>query len=419
MKNILIVLICIITNIFVSCSKKEKPEEPKVKLVFATHLETIPIVQKTLEVFNKKQNNIEVVLDEYTGETDEQHDKFLTKFSMKSSSFDILSADVIWVAEFAQAGYVLSLDEYIKRDKIDLSNYMEGSNKAVTYKNKIWGIHRFVDAGMLYYRTDIVKDPPKTWDQLIELSIKYKGKFGIVDGFCFQARQYEGLVCNVLEYIYGYGGEVIDSSGKVVINSKASEKGLKKFIEIVHSGIVPKDIAIYRERETEKNFLDGKSVFSRNWPYIWKMSANSKIAGKIGVTVLPRGDKRSAATLGGWIAMINMYSKYPEESWEFVKFLAGPEGQKIWAVEGGFYPTYLPLYKDPDVIKANPHMGNKNFVKALKAALPRPVSPVYPQLSYIIQIETTKVINKEISVKQALRNMEKEMNRLIKKEKVK
>jgi multiple sugar transport system substrate-binding protein len=415
MMKIIFKIFVIMALIFGGCSKPKeaKPEiKEKVKLTYAVSPGVAE--RKIVEKFNETHPDIEVELVGFTGDTGEKHDRYVTMLSMKSSEYDVLDCDVVWVAEFASAGYVMPLDEYIERDSFDLQNYLEATRKSVTYDNKIWGIPRFTDLGLLYYRKDIVEKPPKTWNELTEQAKKYMGGNGTQYGFVFQARPYEGMVANILEYIRAYGGQVIDEKGNVVINSPQAAKGLKKFAEIVNSDYVPKDIKIYREGESEYSFLSGKSVFLRSWPYIWAVKDNYRIRENVGIAPLPKGDAMAASTLGGWVAMVNRNTKHPDEAWEFVKFLAGPQGQKIQAISWGLLPAYAPLYRDLDVLKANPYFENPDFLKAINTTVPRPVSPFYLQISDIIQLEVSKLIEGEQSVEEALEQMEKQIKEAVK-----
>ncbi|BDU50545.1 ABC transporter substrate-binding protein [Haliovirga abyssi] len=414
MKKYVVYILILGILIGINGCRKKKAQVKKIKIIYASNMYPIPATEEVIKRFNAIQNKIEVVHLNLSGTTNEVHDKYETILSRRSHDIDLFLGDVVWVAEMAQKGYILDIDDYIKRDNINLSNYIEGSLKATYYKNKIWGLPIFIDAGMLFYRKDIVATPPKSWDELIEMAKRYKGKKGTVDGYDFQCYSYEGLICNFLEYIYSYGGEVLDSNENVVIDSKEAKRGFEKFMEIEKSDFVPKDIKNYKEKESENNFLGGKSVFSRNWPYLWSESLKTDLKGKIGISPLPKGDKKSAAVLGGWVGMINKSTKHKEEAWEFLKFLASEEGEKIRAIKNGVSPTYIPLYRDKGLTELYPYFKNPEFLKALKAAVPRPVSPVYPKVSEIMQIEILKVINNEETIDQSLKNMEMKIKDAIK-----
>ncbi|ADQ05528.1 extracellular solute-binding protein family 1 [Caldicellulosiruptor owensensis OL] len=373
---------------------------------------------KILQEFMKKNPDIKVIFKENPSDTGQNHDQLVTVLSAGGSDIDVFDMDVIWPAEFAQAGYTLPLDRFIKRDKINLNDYIKGTIDAARFKGQMWAFPRFIDAGVLYYRKDIVpqNELPKTWDDLIKVAKKYKGKNGTKYGFLMQAKQYEGLVCDAIEYIASYGGRVVDESGNIVVYNQGTIDGLNMMRKVITSGIVPPNINTFTEVETHTAFINGLSVFARNWPYMWAMinSPQSKVKGKVGILPLPKGSKGSAACLGGWMVGINKFSKNPEASWRLLKFLVQKEGQKLMAIYNGNVPVYKPLFNDKDVIKANPLIGDKKFVEAILAAVPRPVSPIYPKISDVMQIELSNIVNGKKDVKTAVLDMDKKLKEVVK-----
>jgi len=391
----------------------EKSEEV-VKIVYARGQDATKATEKIIEAFEAKYPHIDVEFREMPSDSGAQHDAYVTMLNAQSSEIDVMDLDVVWPAEFAQAGYALPLDRFIEQDGIDLSKYNQGALAAGNFDGKQWALPKFIDAGMLFYRTDLVPADkvPKTWDELLAAAKELKGQGGTQFGYLMQAKQYEGLVCNAVEFIASYGGKVVDENNNVVINSPETIKGLKKMVEIVKSDVVPSNITTFTEPESHTSFIEGQSAFIRNWPYQYALANDaeqSKIVGKVGVAPLPAGDKGSAATLGGWMTAINKYSKHKEEAWEFVKFMTGPEGQKISAIYGGLAPTLPELFNDKEVLEANPFFAQEGFVNALNAAVPRPVVPNYPEVSEIIQINVSKMLAGELTVEQAVANMEQEI----------
>lgn len=229
--------------------------------------------EKIIKEFMKKNPDIKVIYKENPSDTGQNHDQLVTVMSAGGSDIDVFDMDVIWPAEFAQAGYTLPLDRFIKRDKINLNDYIKGTIDAARFKGQMWAFPRFIDAGLLYYRKDIVpqNELPKTWDDLIKVAKKYKGKKGTKYGFLMQAKQYEGLVCDAIEYIASYGGRVVDESGNIVVNNKGTIDGLNMMRKVITSGIVPPNINTFTEIETHTAFINGLAVFARNWPYMWAM----------------------------------------------------------------------------------------------------------------------------------------------------
>ncbi|NGQ97451.1 ABC transporter substrate-binding protein [Brevibacillus sp. SYP-B805] len=399
-------------------SDSTQPSGEKVKIVYARGQDATGSTLKVIEAFEKAHPNIDVEFREMPTDTGQSHDQYVTMFSAQSSEIDVFDLDVIWPAEFAQAGYLLPLDRLIEQDGIETDKYIKGAMEAGNFGGQQWTLPKFVDAGLLFYRKDLVKEPPKTWDELIAQAKELKGKGGTKFGYLMQAKQYEGLVCNFIEFSAAYGGKILDEQGNVAVNNPGTIKGLKKMMEIVKSDFVPKNITTFTEVESHTAFLEGQSAFIRNWPYQYALAqdpAQSKIVDKIGLAPLPAGDTRSAAALGGWMGGINKYSKHPKEAWELLKFMAGPEGQKISAIYGSLTPTYLPVFDDPEVQKANPLFSNKDFVNGVSAAVSRPTTPIYPKISEVIQIEVSKALAGQQTAEQAVQNMETKMKELMKK----
>ena len=398
--------------------KDSKPaSEEVVKITYARGADSTGSTEKLIEAFEKANPNIDVEYQEMPNSSGQQHDQYVTAFSSKSTEIDVFDADVVWPAEFAQANYALELDRLIEKDGIKMEDYFPGTVQAGKFSGKQWAMPKYMDAGLLYYRTDIVQNPPKTWDELIAAAKEGNGKEGTKFGYALQANQYEGLVVNAIEFISSYGGKVIDENNKVVIDSPESIKGLAKMVEVVNADFMPNNILTFSETETETAFIEGQTAMARNWPYMSKSAADperSKVVDKVGYAVLPAGDAGSAATLGGYMTMINRYTDQPEAAWEFVKFMTGAEGQTISAVEGGRAPTLEALYDKEEVKSATPLFGNEEFVKVLHSAVPRPITPNYPKVSDIMQIEVSKALTKEITPEQAVKNMQQKMEEALK-----
>ncbi|MGD6817139.1 ABC transporter substrate-binding protein [Metabacillus sp. 84] len=399
--------------------EKEGSKGEKVTITYARGKDVTQGTTKMVEAFEKKHPNIDVEFREMPADSGAQHDAYVTAFNANSSEIDVFDMDVVWPAEFAQADYVLPLDRYIQQDGIDLSEYNEGALAASQFNGKQWALPKFVDAGLLFYRTDLVSEEevPETWDELIEQAAAKKGEGGTKFGYVMQAKQYEGLVCNAIEFVAAYGGEFINEKNEVVVNSPETIKGLSKLVEVAKSDFVPENLTTFTEIESDQAFIEGQTAFLRNWPYEYA-SANdeekSKIAGKVAIAPLPSGDKGSAAALGGWQAGINKNSEHPKEAWEFLKFMAGEEGQKIDAIHGGHAPTINKLFEDKEVLEANPTFGDKNFQEGLMAAVPRPVAANYQEISEIIQINVSKAIAGDMTVEEAAQKMETDMKGQVK-----
>jgi trehalose/maltose transport system substrate-binding protein len=304
---------------------------------------------------------------------------FRQMFAAKSSDVDVITVDVVWPGT-------------IKAHLLDLGPYAKGAEKAHfptivannTVDGKLLAMPWFTDAGVLYYRKDLLskygEKPPTTWDEMTATAKKVmdgERKAGNADmqGYVFQGKAYEGLSCNALEWVASYGGGgVVDASGKITINNPQAVKALGTAAGWIGT-ISPTGVLNYGEEDARGVFQKGNSVFMRNWPYAWSLSqgADSPVKDKVGVINLPKGgDGKSVGTLGGWQLSVVKYSKNPEVAADLVMYLTSPEVQKDRAIRGSYNPTIPALYKDAAVLQANPFFGTlyDTFVNAV----PRPAT---------------------------------------------
>lgn len=404
----LLLCLAMVLGVFLAPAALAEP----VEIAFSTGADATGGFAKVVEDFNKlHEGEIHVKLVEMPNNTTQQHDMYVTSLSSNGTEYDVISGDCIWPAEFSNAGYVLPLDRYLERDDVSLDDYMQGTITAATFKGKLWALPRYVDAGMMFYRTDLVDAPPATYEDLLKIGGELQAAGKVESGYVSQGAQYEGLVCNAVEYINAYGGAVVDGDGNVIINSPNTIAGLQAMQNLYRSTVMPPNTNTIQENETVAAFTEGKAAFARNWSYMWALcqAEGSQVAGKVAIAPLPTGSVQSSACLGGWMGMINANSKNPDASWEFLKYLCGFEGQKTMAIVAGHAPTMLSVYKDADVLAANPHYGVEGFVESMSVAAPRPVSPVYATLSEIMQVEISKCLSGQLTVEEAVANMDKQM----------
>ncbi len=272
------------------------------------------------------------------------------------------------------------------RSRISISNFFPAIVKNNTANDKLVGIPWFTDAGLLYYRTDLLQKygydkPPQTWQELTDMAKKIQDgerAAGNNDfwGFTWQGKAYEGLTCDALEWQFSNGGgQIIEPDGTVSINNPQAIAAFNMAKGWVNT-ISPEGVTTYTEPESLNVFTASNAAFMRNWPYAVAVgdAADSKIKGQFAVTQLPQGDGANAthaATLGGWQLMVSTYSKNQDAAIEFVKYYTSPELQKANAIERTLLPTIPAVYDDPEVLKVNP------YYKDLKpvfqgGAVPRP-----------------------------------------------
>jgi multiple sugar transport system substrate-binding protein len=332
----------------------------------------------------------------------------------RSGSIDVMSIDVVYPAVFASQGWTVPLNS--RWSESDRANYLPGPIKSCTYNGQVVAAPMRTDLGVLYYRTDIVSTPPSTFADLTTTakSNASKAKYGYV----WQGSQYEGLVCDFSEVLHGYGGDVLDptDSKKVIVNSPEGVQALTEMVSWVGT-ISPTAITTFTEEPSRQAFQNGDAIFMRNWPYAYSLgnASGSKIAGKFDITSLPFGGSGTVghSTVGGWNMAINAFSKNPDASWSFIKYMLSSDAQKQLAIKGSFTPALKSVYDDPAVKSAQPLFTKLQPI--LQNSLPRPISPVYPDLSNIIQNHVHQALTKTVGPADALSALQTELQALVSK----
>lgn len=340
----------------------------------------------------------------------------------QSSDIDVFQIDVIWPGILG--AHFIDLREHIDDDEI--GQHFEAIVENNTVDGSLVGMPWFTDAGLLYYRTDLLeqygKEPPETWQELSEIAqeiVEAERAAGNdrMQGFVFQGRAYEGLTCNALEWVDSFGGgTIVDSEGNVTINNEQAAQALELAAGWT-GAIAPEGVLNYAEEEARGVFQSGNAVFMRNWPYAWALgnAPDSPIAGNIGVTQLPKGgeDGKHTGVLGGWQLAVSRYSQDPEVAADLVRHLTSYEEQKRRAIVGSYNPTIAPLYEDEEVLAASPFFGElyETFTNAV-ARPSRVTGERYNQVSAEFFNAAHAVLSGRAEAGPALADLEQRLERL-------
>jgi multiple sugar transport system substrate-binding protein len=374
--------------------------QEKATIVFASMktygVDTMPLLIRRFEKANP-DINVEFVEMPSPNFSTEIHQYLVTTLAAKTDDVDVFTIDCIWFPEFAEAGWLLPTDKYVSEE--EKAEYFPGAIETVSYKGQLVGIPWFLDAGMLYYRTDLLEkygfEPPETWDELIDQAKAIMEGEGDpnLQGFVYQARQAEVLVCDLVSFLGG-DGAVFDKEGKVVIDNDEGLRTAQLMYDLIYKHkISPEAVNTYDEEPSRRIFTDGNAVFLRNWSYVWAISQDpneSKVVDKVAVIPLPHFEgSESASCLGGYQYGVNYYTKHPDEAAKFTKFIASPESQLYFAIRG-WAPTRPAVYEDTELAKVQPFLVSLKDVFVYAA--PRPITPYYPEISLILQAEFSKLL---------------------------
>lgn len=399
------VLLTAFLSVFQACTQKANTQENTIR--FVTWKPNQPAVwEEAIGRFHERYPNIRVIREIGPHSATEYHDLLTQKLKNGDSSVDVFFMDVVWPPEFSSAGWALPLDEYFTQQ--ERMKFLDAPLLANTFQNRIYGVPFWISGGLLYYRKDLLDkygfSPPSTWEEMLQqigaVLDAEKKNHPDLKGYSAQFKQYEGLVCNMLELVMSGKGTLVDPEKMTPFLSKTKAVEAVRFVrdEIIGKA-APRGVLTYQEPESLDLFVQGGAVFHRNWPYAWEAVNNaetSKIAGKVGISALPHFEGgRSYSALGGWQFGISRYSKKPDLAWKFIAFMTSPEMQKFFAVRASQPPVRKALYEDPDVLDANPHFASLKEV--FLTAYPRPRTPFYPALSNILQRYFSKAVSSQDS----------------------
>jgi multiple sugar transport system substrate-binding protein len=356
--------------------------------------------KNTTEAFNKAHPGMTAKYTEIGPTTDEARTQAVQRLEGKSTECDIFMTDVIWTAEFASQGWLLDQTKLVEgiKDQLIPSTVQTGN-----YKGKQWATPFYTNAGLIYYQKDKVAKPA-TWQQLYQEAAKAPG-----NGLVYQGKQYEGLTVNFLELLYSAGGEVLDDNGDVVVDNETTRKVLDVMASGLKNGSADRAVLTYNEDQTRLAYESGHFGYQRNWPHVYRLLNATPLAGTFGVAPLPSFDGSSPASgvLGGWNFSISVHSTNPGAAASYINFATTPEWQKHVAMDTSQAPVNEAAYSDPEVQAKMPFA--QELLASVKGAKPRPVSPVYPQISQAINKNVYAVLSGTATTDDAVKAMAEEI----------
>jgi len=420
--NRYIVAVCsLIITIFLVGGLAVAQEKVVITVAAGAVGQELELTREAAQRYMESHPDVEVRVIDTPDLATDRYGLYLQFFEARRSDIDVYQIDVIWPGDLAE--HLLDLYEFGAKEVA--GEHFPAIIENNTVDGRLVGIPWFTDAGLLYYRTDLLEkyglEVPKTWTELEETArIIQEGERaeGNEDfwGFVWQGNAYEGLTCNALEWIYSNGGgTIISPDGVITINNPNAIEAIEMAARWVGT-ISPAGVTGFAEEDARSLFQSGNAAFMRNWPYAYALgqSEESVIAGKFDVAPLPAGQSgHGAATLGGWQLAVSKYSNNPEIAADVALFMASPEEQKIRAIKGSFTPTIMALYEDPEVLKSTPFFGTLYDVLINAVARPSTITaPNYNEVSTLFFRAVHSVLTGAKDATTALEELELELQSL-------
>ena len=373
-------------------------------LVQATTIESVSFLmaapfadatQDLVKQFNQEHRgviNLKVIRGPL--ETEAMSDLAISSLLLGKAPFDVLLMDVTWLPKYAAAGWMVPLEDYFNDN--DINELATGAREGNSYNDHLYRWPLTADMGLLYYRTDLMDQPPETPEDLILMSQSLQKNQKVDWGYVWQGRQYEGLSCVYLEMIDGFGGDWLQTStNQIGLNSTPGVEAAAWLQDLIDQGVSPEAVTNYAESEALQSFKVGDSAFMRNWPYAWAelQKSDSAVKGNVGITTMVAEPGHSTATLGSWGLAVLQGSSHVEASIEAIRFLTSESPQKELFLKYGYTPTQQRVFDDPQLLQESPILAE--FGNALKVAKPRPQTPLYAQISDVLQRQLSSILTRE------------------------
>jgi multiple sugar transport system substrate-binding protein len=331
-------------------------------------------------------------------EADAQREQLVRRLAAEDSSIDLMSLDPPFVAEFANAGYLLPIT-----DPADIEQFTEGVLEApletAYWDGELVAPPFWANTQLLWYRKSVAEaagvDPTAadfTWEQMIEAADSQGKRLGV------QARRYEGYMVWINALVNSAGGQIIENAeagadATPVLDSPAGEAAAAVISRLADSGAAPADLSTAGEEEARSTFQSDDGSFMVNWPYVYAAAQSSVESGAITADVIddigwaryPRisADQPSAPPLGGINLGIGNFTSHPEAALAAARCILTDEASAQYMVESGNPAARVAAYEDPEVLEAFPMASL--IRDSINDAAPRPVTPYYGDVSTSVQ----------------------------------
>jgi multiple sugar transport system substrate-binding protein len=319
----------------------------------------------------------------------QQREQLVRRLAAGDSGIDLMSLDVPYLAEFANAGFLRKFSG-AERQRLT-EGMLDGPLESALWKDQLYALPFNTNTQLLWYRKSVAKEAgldvgpnaDATWDQVIEAAEQTGTTMQV------QASRYEGYTVLINSLVASAGGQILKNpeAGRDVtpaIDSAAGRQAAEVIRTLARSKAAASDISNSDEGTTQAGFGGEKGGFMTNWPFIYA-AADDKAKKDIGWARWPAvvEGEPSAPPLGGINIGVGAFSEDPDLAVEAVECLTSPASQKEYMLAEGLLATVDEVYEDPEVREAFPM--SDLLRESVDEAAPRPVTPYYPDVTAVIQ----------------------------------
>ena len=369
--------------VLASCTGSSDEAGAGTELSFFVFNEPSGAYQEAADTCSKQSNGQYTISFEFLpAEADAQREQLVRRLGAEDTSIDIIGMDVIWTAEFANAGWLRPWDGQLASQVTE--NVFDSVVESASFEGELYAAPYTSNTQLLWYRTDRVEKPPATWEEMLAEAERI-GPQGLIQ---VQGDRYEGFTVWVNSMIESAGTETLAGPTEVALEQAPTEEAIGVMAEFASSAAAPPNIDTSTEDSARLSFEAGDSSFMINYPFVYPSAEEfaPDVFKNLGAAEYPAvaEGKRSRPPLGGINLGVSSFSENPDLAFEAAACLVGPENQVIAATLGGLPPVREDVYEQKDLKKAYP--GFSDVIRqSIENAAPRPLTPAYTDLSLGIQ----------------------------------
>jgi len=369
------------------------------------------------KAFEAQNPGIKLQIVEGPNATNLVENLYTTSFLLGESPYDLVMMDVIWTPKFAAAGWLKDLTNEFSPQ--ELAAFSSADVNGGKFQNKLYRIPTRSDAGVLYYRKDLLEKngfgTPQNLEEMTRVAKTLQDKKQVRWGYLWQGQQYEGAAAMFVEILQGFGGFWVNpDSLEVGLDRPEAIQAVDFLKGTIAQGISPPGVTTYMEEDTRRIFQAGDAAFLRSWPYVWPLANadNSPVKGKVGIMpLMGSAGQAGGSCLGGWGLGIAKSTRHEKEALRVLRFLSNLEAQKQFILEGGYVPSVRRLFSDRAVLAKYPHYPQ--ILKVVDKAVLRPPIAQYAQVSDILQRYLSAALTSQRSTEDAMKQAAAETRRVV------
>jgi multiple sugar transport system substrate-binding protein len=315
--------------------------------------------------------------------SDQQRVSLVRRLAAKDPSIDILAMDVDWTAEFATAKWILPWSG--ANAAAVSTGVLPGPLQTATWDGKLYAAPINSNTQLLWYRKDLVPNPPKTWTQMIDeaVALAKQGKPHYIED---QGAKYEGLTVWFNSLVDSAGGGILTKDNKVILD-KSTQAAAQIMERLANSPAADPGLNVAEEAQSETAWEHGTAAFQITYPFVWSAAKKDSpsIFKHMGYAAFPSVTPGTTpkVSIGGYNLGVSAYSQHPQLAFDAVKCLVQNKNQVRDAIKGGLAPVLSSIYSVPSFEKAYP------FHELIKSQLQdyglRPQTPAYADITLAVQ----------------------------------